>query len=56
MAVSGTDMAALRLRLAERHIRLPGGGTDGNLTLAVNETWAHTTGAELARVFSAALG
>jgi threonine aldolase len=56
MAVSGTDMAALRLRLAERHIRLPGGGTDGNLMLAVNETWAHTTGAELARVFSAALG
>jgi threonine aldolase len=56
MAVSGTDIAALRQRLAERHIRLPGGGADGNLTLAVNETWAHTTGAELARVFSAALG
>jgi threonine aldolase len=55
MTVSGTDMAALRQRLAEQQIRLPG-GADGNLTLAVNETWAHSTGAALARVFSAALG
>jgi threonine aldolase len=56
ITVSGTDMAALRQRLAERQIRLPGGGTDGSLTLAVNETWAHIPGTELAGLFSAAIG
>ncbi|HET9705173.1 MAG TPA: beta-eliminating lyase-related protein [Vicinamibacterales bacterium] len=56
ITVSGTDMAALRQRLAERQVRLPGGGADGSLTLAVNETWAHIPGAELARLFSAAIG
>jgi threonine aldolase len=56
ITVSGTDMGALRQRLAERQIRLPGGGADGSLTLAVNETWAHIPGAELARLFSAAIG
>ena len=54
VAVTGIDVKAMQQRLAERQIRLPG-GADGTLTLGVNETWARTTGAELARAFTSAM-
>ena len=55
VALSGVDLKAVQQRLSERQIRLPG-GADGTLTLGVNETWTRTTGAELARAFTNALG
>ena len=55
VTVSGVDLKAVQQRLAERQIRMPG-GADGTLTFGVNETWTRTTGAELARAFTAVLG
>ena len=56
VTLAGVDVATVAKRLADRHIRLPGGSTDGTVTLAVNETWTRTTGAELTRSFLTALG
>jgi threonine aldolase len=56
VVVPATDLKAVQQRLAARQIRMPGGGADGTLTLGVNETWTRTTGAELARAFTSALG
>ena len=56
VTLPGIDVAAVQKRLAERHIRLPGGSAGGIVTLGVNETWTRTTGADLARSFIAALG
>jgi threonine aldolase len=55
VTLSGVDLKAMQQRLAERQIRLPG-GADGTLTLGVNETWARTTGADLARAFLSPIG
>lgn len=56
IVLSGTDLTALSRRLAEQHIRLPGGAPDGTLTLGVNETWTRIAGGELAKRFISALG
>jgi threonine aldolase len=50
------DVATVRQQLRQRHIEMPGGSPDGVVTLAVNETWNRTTGAELAQAFEQALG
>jgi threonine aldolase len=55
VALPGVDLKAVQQRLAGRQIRMPG-GADGTLTLGVNETWTRTTGADLARAFTSALG
>ena len=56
VSVSGVDFAALSKRLAAHNVHLPGAAPDGTLTLAVNETWTRSTGADLARAFTQALG
>ena len=56
VALTGVDLKAVAQRLAERQIRMAGGTADGTVTLGVNETWTRTTGAELARSFTTALG
>jgi threonine aldolase len=50
------DVAIARQQLQQRHIEMPGGSPDGVVTVAVNETWNRTTGAELAQAFAQALG
>jgi threonine aldolase len=51
VTVKVPDAAAFARRLADRNIRLPGGNASGVFTLGVNETWNHTTGADLSRAF-----
>jgi threonine aldolase len=56
LTLKGANAAAVRTKLLERHIAMPGGSPDGVVTLGVNETWNRTTGADLARAFEHALG
>ena len=56
LTLKGTNAAAVRSRLLERHIEVPGISPDGVVTLAVNETWNRTTGSQLAGAFEQALG
>lgn len=55
LTLKGTNLAAVRMRLLERHVELPGGSPDGVVTITVNETWNRTTGAELAKAFDETL-
>ena len=50
VTVKTSDRAAFKNRLAERGVLLPDGGT-GRFTLAVNETWARSSVADLAHAF-----
>jgi threonine aldolase len=50
VTVKASDPAAFKNRLAERGVLLPDGGT-GRFTLAVNETWARSSVADLAHAF-----
>jgi threonine aldolase len=50
VTVKTSDPAAFKNRLAERGVLLPDGGT-GRFTLAVNETWARSSVADLAHAF-----
>ncbi len=50
VTVKTGDRARFAGRLAERGVLIPAGGT-GPFTLAVNETWARSSAAELARAF-----
>jgi threonine aldolase len=56
LTLKGTDLAAVRKRLLDRHIEMPGGSANGVVAITVNETWNRTTGAELAKSFDEALG
>ncbi|MEO7274640.1 MAG: beta-eliminating lyase-related protein, partial [Vicinamibacterales bacterium] len=56
LALQGVDVAAVRKALRERHIEMPEATPDGVVTLAVNETWNRTSGAELAQAFDRSLG
>ena len=56
LTLTGANVAAVRKKLLDRHIEMPGGSPDGVVTLAVNETWNRTSGAELAAAFEQALG
>jgi hypothetical protein len=56
LTLKGVDPAAVRKKLLERQVEMPNGSADGVVTLAVNETWNRTTGAELTRAFEQALG
>ena len=56
LTLKGTNAAAVRSRLLERHVEVPGISPDGVVTLAVNETWNRTTGSQLAGAFEQALG
>ena len=50
VTVKTSDRAAFKNRLAERGVLLPDGET-GRFTLAVNETWARSSVADLAHAF-----
>jgi threonine aldolase len=50
VTVKTSDRTAFKNRLAERSVLLPDGGT-GRFTLAVNETWARSSVADLAHAF-----
>ncbi len=54
--LTGVDQAAVRRRLAERGLRLPGASPEGVVTLGVNETWTRTTATQLVDEFDRALG
>lgn len=56
LTLKDADVAAMRKRLLERNIEMPGRSPDGLVTLAVNETWNRVSGAELAGAFEQALG
>jgi threonine aldolase len=56
LTLKGANVAAVRKKLLDRGIEMPGGSADGVVTLAVNETWNRTTGSELAAAFGHALG
>lgn len=56
LTLKGTNAAAVRSRLLERHIEIPGLSPDGVATLLVNETWNRSTGPQLAAAFEQALG
>jgi hypothetical protein len=56
LTLKGANVAAVRKKLLDRHIEMPGGSPDGVVTLGVNETWNRTNGAELAMAFEQALG
>ena len=56
LTLKGANVAAVRKKLLDRHIEMPGGSPDGVVTLGVNETWNRTSGAELAVAFGQALG
>jgi len=51
VTVNTGDRAAFANRLAERGVMLPDGGAD-RFTLAVNETWAKSSAADLAHAFA----
>jgi threonine aldolase len=55
LRLEGVDAGAVRQRLADRGVRLPGVAPGGVVTLGVNETWNRTTSAELAHAFEQAL-
>jgi threonine aldolase len=55
LTLKDTNVPALRNRLRERGIEMPGVSPDGVVMLGVNETWSRTTGAELAAAFEHAL-
>jgi threonine aldolase len=55
LTLENANVAAMRKKLLERHIEMPGGSPDGVVTLSVNETWNRATGAELAAAFEQAL-
>jgi threonine aldolase len=55
LTLKGANVVAVRKRLLERHIEMPGGSPDGVVTFGVNETWNRTSGAELAAAFEQAL-
>ncbi len=55
LTIKAADVGAVSRRLAERGILLPRGAASGTVTVAVNETWTRTTGADLARAFEHAL-
>jgi threonine aldolase len=55
VTVTGANLSAVSKTLAAQQIRMPS-GSDGTVTLGVNETWARRTGAELARAFTSVLG
>lgn len=52
--VEGSDLEGFRRRLEELGILLPEPGDWGGFSLTVNETWARTSGAELADAFAGA--
>ena len=56
LTLKGANVAAVRNKLRDRHIEMPGGSPDGVVTLGVNETWNRIKGAELAAAFEHALG
>ena len=56
LTLKGVNVPAVRKKLLERHIEMPGGSPDGVVTVAVNETWNRSSGAELAAAFVDALG
>jgi threonine aldolase len=55
LTLKGANVAAVRKKLLERDIQMPGGTPDGMVMLGVNETWNRTSGAELAAAFEQAL-
>ncbi len=55
LTLKSTNVAAVRKKLLERHIEMPGGSPEGVVTLGVNETWNRISGAELAGAFERAL-
>ena len=55
LTLKGTNVVAVRKKLLERHIEMPGASPDGVVTLGVNETWNRISGAELAAAFARAL-
>jgi threonine aldolase len=55
LTLKSTNVAAVRKKLLERHIEMPGGSPDGVVTLGVNETWNRISGAELVGAFERAL-
>ena len=55
MTLNGADPKAVAARLAPQGVIMPT-GTNGVISLGVNETWNRTPGAELARTFVQALG
>jgi threonine aldolase len=56
VAFKGVDVAAVKRKLADRGIIMPGASTDGIVMLGVNETWNRTTAADLIRALEQALG
>jgi threonine aldolase len=56
LTLKGANVAAVRKKLLDRHIEMPGGSPDGVVTLGVNETWNRISGAELTAAFEHALG
>jgi threonine aldolase len=56
LTLKGANVPAVRKKLLDRHIQMPGGSPDGVVTLGVNETWNRASGAELAAAFEQALG
>ena len=56
LTLKGANVAAVRKKLLDRHIQMPGGSPDGVVTLGVNETWNRSSGAELAAAFEQTLG
>jgi threonine aldolase len=54
LTLKGANVAAVRKKLLDRHIEMPGGSPDGVVTLGVNETWNRTSGTELAVAFEQA--
>jgi threonine aldolase len=55
LALRGVDAPAVARRLGARGIRVPAAAGAAALTLAVNETWTRTSGADLAAAFGEAL-
>lgn len=55
IALKGANVAAVRKKLLDRHIQMPGGSPDGVVTLGVNETWNRISGSELAAAFEQSL-
>ena len=55
LTLKGANLAAVRKKLLERDIQMPGGSPDGAVTLGVNETWNRTSGADLTAAFEQAL-
>jgi threonine aldolase len=56
VAFKGVDAAAVRRKLVDRGVIMPGASPDGIVMLGVNETWNRTTAADLIRALEQALG